>query len=393
MRIAFDISQTGNGKAGCGYFAHSIIQSLLDGQGLDGQGPDSPGGDSYVLLPSFGDFYLDPEMPTRNPYPNRMATYGPRFSQKTQARHFWEAPNLEEALGAPDVIHSNNFWCPTQIRRSRLIYTFYDLGFVENPGWTTEANRVGCFSGVYRASIAADWVVAISQASRDHYLRTFPHFPEDRIKVIYPCSRFTNAGQAGARPTALADLGSGEFWLNVGTIEPRKNQHTLVEAYARYAARVASPKPLILAGGKGWLMDGFQQHLEKLGIAQHVRAIGYVSDEELIWLYRNCHANLYPSFFEGFGLPVLEGMQFGAPCVVSNSSSLPEVAGDAAILIDPLDLDGWANAMTLLDTDSDRRNALAQASIRQAGTFDWRASAGALRSLYEQAVALPKRAA
>jgi hypothetical protein len=112
---------------------------------------------------------------------------------------------VEASLGAPDIIHSNNFWSPLQIASSRLIYTFYDLGFVVDPAWTTEANRLGCFDGVFRSAISADWVVAISEASRAHYLATFPHFPEQRIRVIYPCSRESDPRRSPAYPR----VGSG----------------------------------------------------------------------------------------------------------------------------------------------------------------------------------------
>lgn len=149
--------------------------------------------------------------------------------------------------------------------------------------------------------------------------------------------------------------------------------------------------PMVLAGGKGWLMDDFQRHLSELGISAHVVMTGYVSDEELIWLYRNCYANLYPSLFEGFGLPVLEGMQFGAPTLTSNSTSIPEVAGEAAILLAPEDSEGWAQAMLRLAVNKAERDYLSSAALEQAGRFDWKRSAAALLQLYEEALAAPKR--
>jgi glycosyltransferase involved in cell wall biosynthesis len=118
---------------------------------------------------------------------------------------------------------------------------------------------------------------------------------------------------------------------------------------------------------------------------------GYVSDEELIWLYRNCYANLYPSLFEGFGLPVLEGMQFGAPTLTSRSTSIPEVAGDAAVLLAPEDTEAWAQAMFQLAASRAHRVQLSAASRMQAGRFGWKHSAASLLRLYEEALAAPKR--
>ncbi|MFZ3040416.1 MAG: glycosyltransferase family 1 protein, partial [Thiobacillus sp.] len=316
---------------------------------------------------------------------------GPRHLTRETARVFWTGAGAEASLGNPEIIHANNFWCPTQLASGRLIYTFYDMSFAVEPAWTTETNRVSCFDGVFRSAMAADWVVAISEASRAQYLSVFPHFPEDRIRVIYPCSRFADSSAAGKRPKALDDVPVGSYWLNVGTIEPRKNQRRLVEAYARYLALGGAPMPLVLAGGKGWLMEDFKKHLVELGVEAHVMMIGYVSDDELIWLYRNCYANLYPSLFEGFGLPVLEGMQFGAATLASNATSIPEVAGDAAILIAPEDTEGWAQAMLRLAGNRLERDQLSAAALKQAGRFDWKRSAEALLQLYEEALASPKR--
>jgi glycosyltransferase involved in cell wall biosynthesis len=267
----------------------------------------------------------------------------------------------------------------------------YDLSFAVEPAWTTETNRLGCFDGVFRSAMAADWVVAISEASRADYLDMFPHFPEDRIRVIYPCSRFADSSAQGKRPNALDDMPAESYWLSVGTIEPRKNQRRLVEAYARYLALGGVPMPLVLAGGKGWLMEDFQEHLRAFGIDARVVMTGYISDDELIWLYRNCYANLYSSLFEGFGLPVLEGMQFGAATLASNTTSIPEVAGDAAILLNPEDIDGWAHAMLRLAANRMQRDHLRDAAIKQAARFSWKDSANQLLKLYDEAVASPKR--
>ncbi|NGM86015.1 glycosyltransferase family 4 protein [Parapusillimonas sp. SGNA-6] len=381
MHIGFDISQTGSGKAGCGFFSHAMITSMLE------IAPNN----RYSLFPSFGDFYFDHLMPLRSPYSGSSVSYGPRHVSRQTARLFWTGKDVEQALAMPDVIQANNFWCPTQLSSSRLIYTFYDMGFVIDPSWTTESNRIGCFEGVFKSAMVADWVVAISEASRAHYLSVFPHFPSERIRVIYPCSRFADSSVEGKRPKSLADVSAGRFWLNVGTIEPRKNQRCLAEAYARYIRLGGQPMPLVLAGGKGWLMEDFHRELEDFGIAEHVIMTGYVSDEELIWLYRNCYANLYPSLFEGFGLPVLEGMQFGAPTLASRTSSIPEVAGDAAILLAPEDVEAWGQAMLSLSIDHGERERLRQAAIVQADKFQWSDSAQSLLQLYEEAVASPKR--
>jgi glycosyltransferase involved in cell wall biosynthesis len=209
--------------------------------------------------------------------------------------------------------------------------------------------------------------------------------------VVYPCSRFADSNAKGQRPKALKNITAGNFWLNVGTIEPRKNQRILIEAYSRYLTLGGTPYPLVMVGGEGWLMEDFHKYIEKIGIANHVVMTGYVSDTELIWLYRNCYANLYPSLFEGFGLPVLEGMQFGAATLASHSSSIPEVAGNAANLLDPENADAWTQAMLHLSLYPEERLKMCDASCKQAANFDWKKSAASLLQLYEDAKASPKR--
>ncbi|HYC36636.1 MAG TPA: glycosyltransferase family 1 protein [Usitatibacter sp.] len=350
-------------------------------------------GHHLTLYSSFGDFYFDPSMGLARPYRGRNVGYGPRHFSRNSAAAFWNSPGLEQALGNPDIVHANNFWCPAPLAQSRLVYTCYDLGFTVDPGWTTEANRVGCFQGMFRAAVAADWIVAISEATREHFLRTFPHFSAERVRVIHPTSRFTDLSAQGRRPRGLDMLEQGNFLLSVGTIEPRKNHLGLARAYARYLALGGKPRPVVFAGGRGWLMGEFARELSKLGISGHVAMTGYLPDDEIAWLYRNCLAHLYPSFFEGFGLPVLEGMQFGAPTICSNTTALPEVAGEATILLAPEDTEAWAQAMLALSNDAPKRQWMAAAGRARAAQFNRQASAAAMVSLYEEAAAAPKRVA
>ena len=118
---------------------------------------------------------------------------------------------------------------------------------------------------------------------------------------------------------------------------------------------------------------------------------GYVSDDELIWLYRHCFANLYPSFFEGFGLPILEAMQFGAPTFASKSSSIPEILGNAGPLLSPTDHEGWASAMSSLEQNPERRLEMRALGAERVARFQWEASRDALITLYEEALVTPKR--
>ena len=164
------------------------------------------------------------------------------------AMKFWTAADVEERLGGVDIVHANNYWCPRQLRAARLIYTLYDLSFLQEPSWTTEANRVGCFHGVFGAAAAADWIVAISQASRDHYLKTFPSFPHDRVKVIFPGSRFAASGSPARRSTALKGITPGKYWLSVGA-KPSEKVEILFKKYLAKAEQQAATAPPAPAAG------------------------------------------------------------------------------------------------------------------------------------------------
>lgn len=387
MRIGYDVSQTGRGRAGCGYFAHSLVTHLAAVDAAN----------DYVLYPTFGDFYWDPDAAaatTRIDRPNFRR--GPTQASWEAARSFWRhpAPDWEDPLGRPDIVHSNNFFCPTALRRARLVYTLYDLSFLEHPEHTQEKNRLGCFEGVFAASLHADHILAISRYSRRHFLEVFPHYPADRVSVVHLASRYAGSPDVPRPPQeALAALEPGRFWVSVGTLEPRKNHRRLLRAYARLKARLGRTYPLVLAGGRGWLLDDLEPTIDELGLGGDVVLTGYAPEDVVVWLYQNCFACLYPSLFEGFGLPVVEAMSLGAPVVTSNATSLPEVVGEAGLLVDPLSEQSIERAMADLVDNAGLRERLKRQARQQAGKFTWEGAARAVLGCYEEVLKRPRFAA
>jgi glycosyltransferase involved in cell wall biosynthesis len=148
--------------------------------------------------------------------------------------------------------------------------------------------------------------------------------------------------------------------------------------------------PLVLAGGKGWLMDDFKKEVESLNLQQKVILPGYVDDEALQWLYRNCFAFLYPSYFEGFGLPVIEAMGLGAPVIASNVSSIPEIIGQAGILVDPMNQDEIAQAMRKLIFEPGFRNRLREKALQKASQFSWQSTASLVLGCYAEVLSRQK---
>lgn len=381
MKVGFDISQTGRLKAGCGFFANELIRQIAQ---IDHNS-------QYFLYKVFGDHFLDPDFNSmikikKSNFQEKIA-----HNNSAEARQFWNIPSssLLKMLGDPDIIHANNFFCPIRkIDGVKWVYTLYDLSFMNYPEYTTEANRLACFDGVFRASLHADFIIAISEHSRTDFLRIFPHYPNKKIKVIYPASRFSGV-EIINKPRKFSQLMAEKFWLTVGTIEPRKNQFRTLEAYAELKLQSINQLPLfplVFVGGNGWMMDDFHRKINSLGLQNDVILWGYATEDELAWLYRNCYSFLYPSLFEGFGLPVLEAMAFGAAVVTSNVSSLPEVAGSAGILINPLEVNELVDAMHRLLKDDGLRTTLKQLAIDKAKQFSWQSAATSVLEIYSDVV-------
>jgi glycosyltransferase involved in cell wall biosynthesis len=383
MRIGFDASQTGPGKAGCGFYAHGLIHALTDYDNVN----------DYVVYPTFGDHFYDPEI--RCDELTRFTNFqlGPHH-QQAEARKFWSGPRpcSETELGNPDVIHANNFFAPAGLVRARLVYTVHDLGFLENWSWTTEINRTACFEGLFRASLYADWLVAISRFSKERFIHMFPHYPPDRITVIHPGSRFEN--QAPEKEPSSIKLQRRKFWLCVGTVEPRKNYPAILSAYAKLRATVGSgAHPLVIAGGSGWLID-IEAAIEKLNLGDAVMLLGYAEDAVLAWLYRNAICLVFPSLYEGFGMPVLEAMSCATPVIAATGSAFPEIIGNGELshfLVDPSDPNSISAAMHDLYTKSsieiDRLGDIAE---KRAEQFSWRRSAQSVLEVYGQVIDAPK---
>jgi alpha-1,3-rhamnosyl/mannosyltransferase len=169
----------------------------------------------------------------------------------------------------------------------------------------------------------------------------------------------------------------------VGTLEPRKNVARLLEAYKQLDPALQAAWPLLLVGDKGWLTETLAASLEQ---QSQVRWLGYVPDEDMPGLYQAAGVFVYVSLFEGFGMPVLEAMVNGVPVLTSNVSSMPEVAGDAALLVNPLSIDDIADSLRTLLQDESLRQALAVAGQERAQRFNWKESARRLVDIGETLV-------
>jgi glycosyltransferase involved in cell wall biosynthesis len=283
-----------------------------------------------------------------------------------------------------DVFHSPDFIPPHRLRAPNVI-TVHDLAFLLYPRFLTpEAARY--YGQIDHASRSAAHIIAVSQSTKRDVTRLLG-VPEDKVTVIYEAAHSTPQPilPEEARAHVKTKYGiEGDFILFVSTIEPRKNLPTLLAAYSKLRESYQTTAQLIVAGHKGWLTEEVDQAMDKYKLHHQVCFLGSVPTAELAYLYHAARVFALPSFYEGFGLPPLEAMASGTPVIVSNVSSLPEVVGDAGLLLDPNDVDAWAVALQRVLTDNALHAELSAKGLKRAANFSWERAARETLDVYKK---------
>jgi len=303
----------------------------------------------------------------------------------TPCHHRWERwlLGVELLRHKLDVMHSPDFIPPAFGARRRLI-TVHDLNFVYYPQYLTPESRRYYAGQIEWAVREADHIAADSEHTRLDLIRRLD-VPPDKVTTVYLAANpiYERPVDSETVESALRryKLSPG-FLLFVGTLEPRKNVPTLLRAFAALRREKKLDVPLVLVGGKGWLYEEIFRTIEALGLGEAVRHLQAVPDADLACLYRAAAVLALPSHYEGFGLPPLEAMHCGCPVVASNRASLPEVVGDAGLLLHPDDVEAWVNGLATVVLDDERRAAMVSAGHEQALRFTWEKTAAATRRLY-----------
>ncbi len=371
MHIALDGHTIGTQLAGNVTYITSLLEGLAS---IDQE-------NRYTLYV----FRKDAEERYRDRWPNvnvrRLDIGGGRV-----ARYLWSfrRPLREDR---PDIFFAQ-FNSPMGLD-CKLVTAIHDLSFEHLPEtfrWH-EAPRMRL--AIWRSAVRSDHIVTCSEYSRQDILHTYTLL-ESRVTTIpLAAPRFikreTNTLRLAAirRKYGLPD----DFILGVGSIQPRKNLERLIEAYAMLAKRRDIP-PLVLAGKMAWLYGSSVDAAARHGVADRVTFTGFVPDEDLGALYTAATIFVYPSFFEGFGLPPLEAMQCGTPVITGNLTSLSEVVGDAGIMVDPYDARAIADAMERLLTDEHLRSDLSQRGIERAKQFSWEETARQTLKVFKQVMSI-----
>lgn len=300
-------------------------------------------------------------------------------------------PRADWLTGPLDLFHSTNYRV-LPLGRIPQVVTVYDVTVLKFPHYHPMP-RVVEISGWLRRLHKADAVVAISDSTRRDILELLDVLPE-RVHVVYPgynAALFSSGVTEEAIARVLRKYGIRRpYILFVGNLEPRKNLVRLVQAFSLLRERGFKEHTLVLTGQKEWLCEDVFLEVQRQGMEEMVSFTGHVADQELPALYRGAAVFAYPSIYEGFGFPPLEAMACGTPVVTSNVSSLPEVVGDAALLVDPYDVEGLAAALERAISDGELREELVAKGLQRAARFSWQEAALKTLSLYDAVVAEKK---
>jgi glycosyltransferase involved in cell wall biosynthesis len=366
MLIGFEASALHGHKSGVGYYTENMMSSVMKAA------PEH----RYVL---FSNRDIRPDWRQLG----SEVVYDRRFFP---VRAVWMQAALPMALRdvSPDVCHFTNYLAPLACHCPYVV-TIYDMTVFVTPKYHNLKKLVLDRTLIPRVARRADAIITVSNSARNDILR-YLKVSNDKVHVI------TGGVSSDFRPVTDTDKLNEvtaryqlrlPFFLYVGTIEPRKNLCRLVQAFANLKQR-GLPHKLVIVGQTGWHFAPVFEEVKRLGLTSEVVFTGYVPFEDLPALYSLAEVMVFPSLYEGFGLPVLEAMACGTPVITSRSSSLVEVAQDAALLVNPLSVQEIADALHTLHYQPKLREELRQRGLRRAARFTWGATARATLDVYER---------
>lgn len=370
MRIAIDAHSVGTGLGGNESYATNLIEALAE---IDHT-------NQYTL-------YV-----TRREAVERFSNRWPNFSVRSTLPHtpLIRIPltlSTELRRNPVDVLHVQ-FTSPP-FAPCPVVVSVHDLSFEHLPQTFTWRSRKQLRLTVRRSARSAAQVIVLSDYGRQDIIEKYRLDPAMVTAIPLAASdRFEPVRNAEELQRVRQTYGiDSDYVLSVGAIQPRKNLERLVAAYSRL--RRGSPKgklpKLVLVGKCAWLYDETLKAIKELELSDSVVVTGYVPEADLPALYSGAICFVYPSYFEGFGLPPLEAMRCGTPVIVGDRTSLPEVVGAAGLLVDPFDIDALAAAIEKVINDSDLRAELSVKGLERAKLFDWRETARKTLTIYQKA--------
>ncbi len=370
MRVLIDYRPALRQRTGVGEYAHQLASALVPRIGRDGQ----------VVL--FSSSWKDRLAPGTVPGAEVVDSRIP-VRVLNRAWHRWEWPPIESFAGRVDVAHSMHpLMLPS--RGAAQVITIHDLYFLDHAEDTEREIRRDYAARAPSHARRCDAIVAVSEYTASQIRSRFGVAAE-KITVCSPAAPAWVLRSAASRPALSERSESKGPILFLGTLEARKNVPVLLEAYGRLLARDPQTPPLVLAGRAGAGADAVLNRLSQPPLAGKVRHLGYVADERREQLFREASMLVMPSLDEGFGMPALEAMTIGVPVVAANRGALPEVVGDAGLLVEP-DPEALAQAMKQILDNQALAQRLATAGVERSKRFTWEGSAAKLLDVYRAAI-------
>ena len=320
--------------------------------------------------------------------PGKNFTWKPTRLTPTWLARLWHRARLpipvEVFTGRTRLYHATDFVLPPTLPGTKTLLTVHDLSFIRVPETASPSLRAYLERVVPRSARRADHILADSEATKRDLIELY-NLPPEKLTVLLSGvdPRFQPVGDSVVIMTTRSRYNIGErpYILSVGTVQPRKNYSRLVQALANLR-QSGEDVGLVIVGGRGWLEDTIYETIRETGMEEFVRFTGFAEEDDLPALYSGAVCCALPSLYEGFGIPVLEAMACGTPVVTSNISSLPEVAGEAGLLVNPYDVEELTETLKRVIGDSGLREDLIQRGFEQAKRFTWAESAHHLRDIY-----------
>lgn len=385
MRIAIDYTSAITQGAGIGRYTRGIVDALVE----------LHSGDTFLL------FSAAAPTPAR-PFPHDSAVEARVIGFAGQAigdrrmTILWHRLRLplpvEMIAGRADVMHGPDFTLPPALAMPRVV-TIYDLAYLTHPQYAAPSLARYLSVVVPRSLRRADAVIAISERTAAD-LVTYYAAPRERITVIPPGVDRSFAPVTNVQALATIDARyrlEHPLILAVGTIEPRKHYDQLIAAFAQARRQPGGPRMLAIAGRRGWLYEGVFRAVEEYDVGGAVRFLEYVPDTDLAALYSTAEALAMPSAYEGFGIPVIEAMACGTPVICSDGGALPDVAGDAALVVPVGDIGQLADALVAVTSDGARRERMRVLGLNRASQFRWEHAARQHLEIYRHIGSKGKR--
>lgn len=384
MRVGIDYTSAATQGAGIGRYTRELMRALLA----------LPSDNFYSL------FYASRQRIQQSAFSNQHSTIRRLPFHDKWLMRAWQRLRLpipvELIVGKVDLFHSPDFTLPPTLPGVPTLLTVHDLSFIRDPDSAWPSLRAFLDQAVPRSVKRATHVLADSQATKDDLVELFGT-PAGKITVLYSG---VDARFAPVRDRAEIDRVCTKyqlpqpFILSVGTLQPRKNYGRLIEAFARV---IQHPERsggsggrdiwhLVITGGKGWMVETIFELVQRLGLEGRVHFPGFVDDADLPALYSAAELFAYVSLYEGFGLPLLEAMACGTPVIGSNTSSLPEVIGEAGLQVDPRSVDDIARDLWRMMDQPELRERSIGLGRERAKLFTWDKAARELLAIYDRMV-------